>query len=217
MADSLALELAGEAVELFAERALFWPRARRLFIADLHLGKADAFRRSGIALPRGGTSHDLARLSALVERTRAESLWILGDVLHGRVTGSEWQRSWHAWRARHPLLAVGALAGNHDRALADAGLEITLLGETVEQPPFAFRHDPIPHAHLHVVCGHVHPVLALPGSTRRWPAFWLRERMTVLPAFAAFTGGWAVELAAGERAVLCGPDAIAPVGRGLRG
>ncbi|MCZ7010106.1 hypothetical protein, partial [Salmonella enterica] len=46
--------------------------------------------------------------------------------------------------------------------------------------------------------------------------FWLRERMTVLPAFAAFTGGWAVELAAGERAVLCGPDAIAPVGGGWR-
>ncbi|HZH44325.1 MAG TPA: ligase-associated DNA damage response endonuclease PdeM [Lysobacter sp.] len=209
MAASVALDLAGEPMVLFAERALFWPRRARLLIADLHLGKTDAFRRAGIGLPRGGTAHDLARLTALVEATGARELWILGDVLHGAVRGEDWQQSWHDWRARHPQLALAALAGNHDRALAGAGLGLALLGEAVDDPPFAFRHEPTPHPRLHVVCGHVHPVLALPGSTRRWPVFWLRAGMIVLPAFAAFTGGWAIALNAGERAALCGPDAIA--------
>lgn len=212
MADSVAVELAGEAVVLHADRALYWPRARRLVIADLHLGKADAFRRAGIGLPRGGTTHDLERLSRLVEASDAEQLWILGDVLHGAVLGRDWQASWHAWRARHPRLAIAALTGNHDRALAGAGLGIALLGDAVDERPFAFRHEPREHADLHVLAGHLHPVLVLPGFDRRCPAFWLRDRLTVLPAFSAFTGGWRIDLAPDERAAVCGPEAIALVG-----
>ncbi|HXH01105.1 MAG TPA: hypothetical protein VNI56_02790, partial [Xanthomonadaceae bacterium] len=59
------VDIAGERFELLGERALHWPRRQRLLIADLHLGKADLFRRAGIGLPRGGTSRDLQRLSAL--------------------------------------------------------------------------------------------------------------------------------------------------------
>ena len=80
--------LAGESVELHAERAMHWPRARTLFVADVHLGKAAAFRAGGVAIPRGATANDLARLTALIERTRATRLVILGDFLHaaaGRV------------------------------------------------------------------------------------------------------------------------------------
>ena len=84
MAEALDLLLGGEPVRLLADRALYWPARRRLLLADLHLGKADVFRAAGIALPRGGTGHDLARLSALVDATHAASVWILGDVLHGR-------------------------------------------------------------------------------------------------------------------------------------
>ena len=64
MAADLSLRLAGEQMLLCGERALYWPRQRWLLLADLHLGKGDAFRRAGIALPRGGTGHDLARHQA---------------------------------------------------------------------------------------------------------------------------------------------------------
>lgn len=76
MAVELELEIAGEPMRALGDRALYWPARRRLLIADLHLGKGDVFRRAGIALPSGGTSHDLARLAALLERTGAHELWI---------------------------------------------------------------------------------------------------------------------------------------------
>ena len=44
--------LAGEAVELLPERALHWIRERTLFVADVHLGKAAAFRAGGVPVPR---------------------------------------------------------------------------------------------------------------------------------------------------------------------
>lgn len=195
--------LAGEPVRLLGDRALYWPARQRLLIADLHLGKADVFRRAGIGLPSGGTALDLHTLAALVQAHAAQELWILGDMLHGRAPAAAWQQQWHAWRGAHPRLRVAAIAGNHDRALAGAGLDIALLGDAVEDGPFALRHDPLPHAHLHVLCGHLHPLATLPGMRRRWPAFWLRERMTVLPAFSHFTAGVAPVLDAGERLVAC--------------
>ena len=44
-----------------------------------------------------------------------------------------------------------------------------------QNAPFLLRHHPDPDPTLHVLCGHVHPVLVLPGMRNRWPAFWLRN------------------------------------------
>lgn len=209
MPGALELELAGEPVRLYADRALFWPRHRRLLVADLHLGKADVFRRAGIGLPRGGTSHDLQRLDALLDASGADALWVLGDVLHGPAPDAAWRTRWDAWRRSRPELQLAALVGNHDRALAQAGLGIELLGDAFDEPPFALRHEPEQHASLHVLCGHVHPCIGLPGlGPRRWPVFWLREHMTVLPAFSAFTGGVAVAPSAREAVAVCVEDTI---------
>jgi len=41
---------------------------------------------------------------------------------------------------------------------------------------------------------------------RRWPSFWLREGMTILPAFSGFTAGIAPVLGTGERLVACVED-----------
>lgn len=216
MPDALELELAGEPMRLYADRALYWPRLRRLLVADLHLGKADVFRRAGIGLPRGGTTHDLQRLEALVAASDADALWVLGDVLHGPAPDAAWRERWRAWRQARPQLEVAALVGNHDRALAQAGLDIRLLGDARDEPPFALRHEPETHARLHVLCGHLHPCIGLPGlGPRRWPVFWLREHMTVLPAFSAFTGGIAVSPAVGEAVAVCVEDSITHIpGRG---
>ncbi|GHA71934.1 ligase-associated DNA damage response endonuclease PdeM [Cognatilysobacter bugurensis] len=212
MRAALELHIAGEPVQLLADRALYWPRHRRLLIADLHLGKADVFRRAGIGLPRGGTTHDLQRLDALVDATGATALWVLGDVLHGPAPDAAWRARWGAWREANPELHVAALVGNHDRALAQAGLGIELLGEAHDDAPFALRHEPEDHPSLHVLCGHLHPCIGLPGlGPRRWPAFWLRERMTVLPAFSAFTGGVAIAPSAREVVAICADGVITSV------
>lgn len=206
---ALTTTLAGETVVLLPDRALYWPARRQLLIADLHLGKADTFRASGIALPRGGTAHDLDRITALLAATRAESLIVLGDLLHGALLDTHWRGSWEAWRVRHGALDIGIVAGNHDRALHRAALEVTLLGDVVDDGPFRLCHEPpdVAAAGRHVLCGHVHPVVRLPGLGRRLPVFWLRDGVTVLPAFSAFTGGVAVSMTqAGTRVVACAGD-----------
>lgn len=210
MGDSLQVLLNDEPVRLLADRALYWPARRRMLIADLHLGKADTFRASGIALPRGGTALDLARLSTLIEATGADAVWVLGDMLHGRTDLSSWREAWIAFRDRHPRLSIAVVDGNHDRSLQQAGLDIERLGDAVHDGPFVLRHAPGRDPRGHVLCGHLHPVLKLPGQPRT-PAFWLQAGCSVLPAFSAFTGGQPLRLDAGETAVLCNGQALFPV------
>ena len=210
MGESLETSLNGEPVQLLADRALYWPARRRLLIADLHLGKADTFRAAGIALPRGGTALDLARISALVAATEAHAVWVLGDMLHGRTDLSSWRKAWVAFRERHPRLSVAVVDGNHDRALQQAGLDIDLLGDDVQDGPFVLRHAPGRDPRGHVICGHLHPVLKLRGQPRT-PAFWLQAACTVLPAFSAFTGGQPLRLHDGETAVLCNGHALVAI------
>ncbi len=137
--------------------------------------RATCSARAGIALPRGGTAHDL-RGSTRCSRPRgARGCWCSATCCTAR----------HRRRVAHAHGGSGATAprrvarrggrGNHDRALARADLGIELLGEAcddgaVRAAPCARGRDP----RGHVLCGHLHPVLTLPGMRRRWPAFWLR-------------------------------------------
>lgn len=202
MDETLDLAIAGEPVRLFADRALYWPARGRLLIADLHLGKGDTFRTAGIAVPTGGTAHDLGRLAPLLARSGARSLWILGDFLHARRTAAV-DAAWRDFRDAHRDVAVAVVPGNHDRALDPAAAGVERLPEGVVDGPFELRHAPSPGSSAqHVLCGHVHPVLRLPGIGRH-PLFWMRPRITVLPAFSAFTGGHPVPRADSGGSVLC--------------
>lgn len=202
MADELPLLRAGESLVLLGARALYWPARQALLLADLHLGKADVFRRAGIALPSGGTGKDLERLQGLLDRHACRELWILGDILHGPAHRAAWYQQWLAWRERNAALDVHVLRGNHDRQLPHAELQVQIHDE-VRLPPFLLRHEPVPDAELHVIAGHLHPQIALPALRRRFPAFWLRDRMTLLPAFSAFTAGIVPVPGAGEQMVAC--------------
>ena len=207
-------DIAGEAMQLLAARALVWTRERRLFLSDLHLGKGDVFRRAGIGLPRGGTAGDLGRLADAVALTGATSVWILGDVVHGAVHDSAWLRDWAAWREAHADIEVAALTGNHDRALADAGLDVRLLGEACDTGPFALRHEPAEVDGLHVLSGHLHPCVGIRElGPRRWPVFWLQRRITVLPAFSEFTGGCQVDAGRADGLVVCAAGTAAWIRR----
>ena len=177
MADELPLLLAGEPFMLVGARAMYWPARQALLIADLHLGKADVFRRAGIALPAGGTHTDLQRLQSVLDAHTCRELWILGDILHGPAHRAAWYQQWLAWRERNAALDVHVLRGNHDRQLPHAQLQVHIHDE-VRLQAFLLRHEPIPDAALHVIAGHLHPQIALPPLRRRFPAFWLRERMT---------------------------------------
>jgi DNA ligase-associated metallophosphoesterase len=207
------IEIAGEAMLLDAGRALVWPRMRTVIVADVHFGKAHVLRRAGVALPRGSTSGDLARLDALVEKHRPERLLVLGDVVHGpAVAEAEWLSRVREWRAKHAALDVTVVRGNHDRHYDPAQLGFAVTGTLVEGP-FVFAHDPKRVPGHYVLAGHVHPgvVLTDGGERIRLPVFWLQRDVGVLPAFGVLTGIFAVEPEAEDRLIACARDALVPL------
>ena len=64
MKHPLPTTMAGESVELWPQRALFWPAGGTLFIADPHFGKAAAFRNFGIAASRSGPAKPISLSAA---------------------------------------------------------------------------------------------------------------------------------------------------------
>ena len=219
------LELVGLTLQLLPERAVFVPAHKSLLLADLHLGKGDAFRRAGIAPPAGGTAHDLARLSALIERHLPEQVIVLGDLIHGPLpSDARWRMQWRDFLDRHSGPRFAAVLGNHDRALRGAGdfEGMQLLAEGTPLGPLRLHHEPpdevagaaasTPQAL--VLCGHLHPVLRVrqPGLPPRLPAFWLHGQRLMLPAFSAFTGGYAVQPAPRDRLWLCAGETVLPLG-----
>jgi DNA ligase-associated metallophosphoesterase len=192
--DVLSASCGGEAVELHAARALYWPRGRTLFVADVHLGKGAALRAGGIPVPRGATATDLARLATLVARTRAATLCVLGDFLHaasGRVPALE--GAFRAWRDAHAGLSVRIVRGNHDARAGDPPLAwaVDMVDEPHALPPFLACHVPQAPRTGYALCGHVHPGVRLAGRGResvRLPCFVLGRRRALLPAFGRLTG-----------------------------
>jgi uncharacterized protein len=193
--------IAGERVTLFAERALHWPRGSTLFVADVHLGKAAAFRAGGVPLPGGTTAGDLARLGRLVAATGCKRLIVLGDFLHaaaGRTPALE--RAFTAWRERHGGLGITLVRGNHDQKAGDPppAWRIEVLAEPHVQPPFLLCHQPPEDADGgsgslfgYALAGHAHPGVHIAGAglqSERLPCFVLGTSRAILPAFGRFTG-----------------------------
>ena len=78
------VELAGERLWLLADKAVYWPARKMLIIADIHFGKAAAFRALGVPVPRGTTTQNLLALDALLAMYACDEIIFLGDFLHAR-------------------------------------------------------------------------------------------------------------------------------------
>lgn len=211
------IELAGRRATLFPERALLLERGATLVVADVHLGKAAAFRSGSVAVPSGSTTADLDRLTGLLERTRARRLLILGDFLHAREGRKpRTLAAARGWRARHPDLEVVLVRGNHDR---DAGDPPGELGFVCVDGPFvedglAFVHEPRALRGAYVLAGHLHPAVRLAGPARErahLPAFVLGTRIGVLPAFGSFTGSARVSPGARDRVYVVAGESVVRV------
>ena len=151
----------GTALQLLPQRALWWPAARMVMVADVHFGKAATFRRAGQPVPHGTTADNLARLDALLAATGADHLVFLGDFLHARSGAADalWQQLL-PWRQRHARVAMTLVRGNHDQHAGDPpaalalalALAVLLLGWGLRSlwarltgrrvAPFVMRIDP---------------------------------------------------------------------------
>lgn len=210
----ITLDWAGESLTLLPERAVWWPARRTVIVADLHLGKPAAFRAGGVPVPESVTDFDLDRLSAVLERVRAERLVVLGDLFHAPtgLTPETLDRV-ALWRERHAVLRVVLVRGNHDLRCGDPAPDLRI--EAFEPPlldgPLAFLHEPGEVDGVCTMAGHIHPCVRLRGpvgTTLRAPCFWFSSRTCVLPAFGTFTGCARVRPAPGDRVFLVGPDRV---------
>jgi DNA ligase-associated metallophosphoesterase len=207
------IAVAGETLVLLPQKAVLWPRERMLIIADIHFGKAAAFRSFGIPVPRGTTTENLETLDGLIDATGADHVLFLGDFLHARAAhASSTQAAMLAWRRRRCDLTLTLVRGNHDKHAGDpaAELGIDLVDEPWTVGPFAFCHHPDLAADEYILAGHVHPayVLATRFDALRLPCFVVGPSRMILPSFGAFTGGYTVHPAPGERLFVSSGEAV---------
>ena len=193
--DELALEFLNQTLLLLCQKAIYWKQEKALRAADVHLGKGGHFRISGIAIPRQLAQDDLAVLSDLIRAYKPEKLIFLGDLFHSDIN-SDWD--WFAlWRQQFPKLKIILIRGNHDvmhdNHYVALGIEVH---PSLNIGPFLMLHEPLNNESLelvegYVLCGHIHPGIALKGKGRQsvmLPCFAFSTRQAVLPSFGKFTG-----------------------------
>ena len=211
------ITLADVPVDLLPDKALHLPDSRILIVADVHWGKAAAFRAHGVPIPHGSTRTGLDRLTVLLHQTGAEQLLVLGDLIHAR-TGMQpgTIESLECWRQAHRGLAITLVRGNHDYRAGDppASLDIVCVDAPMHVGPFAMHHHPTADPTGYVLAGHVHPVVQLRGRARQsvtLPCFAFGTRGGLLPAFGEFTGGAVIEQRDYSRTFVIADDCVLPL------
>lgn len=206
---------ASREVVLLPHRAVHWPAAATLLIADLHLGKSETYRTLGAPIPDGVLDSDLGRLDRALEATAARRLIILGDLLHAAAGLTETLvarvAAWRSTPVRRDLEIVIA-PGNHDRRLdlVAEPWQLDIRAAAFEEGPFGFCHDPADACAPFTWAGHIHPMAALRrrGDELRLPCFWMTGRIGVLPAFSAFTRGMTVSPGFGDQVFAIAGDRV---------
>ena len=207
---SIFIEHGSAQLQLLPDKAIYFPACDTLIVADVHAGKGTAFRQAGLPIPSGSSQKDLARIDALLELTHAGRLVILGDFLHAKSSRQpETLATIQRWRSSHREVRMMLVRGNHDRCAGRVPLDWQI--EEVEEPfdegcGVLFSHEPRDAEDVPVLCGHVHPVVAVIDFDRsavRVPCFCFDDRgCGILPAFGSLTGGHNVGMRDGQRVYL---------------
>lgn len=184
-----------------------------LIVADIHFGKAAAFRAQGVPVPRGTTTQNLNALDELIAAHGAAYIMFLGDFLHARASHADATLGvLRQWRKLNASLTLTVVRGNHDTQAGDppADLNINMVNEPHELGGFSFCHHPHVHARGYVLAGHLHPVyrLTVAGDSVRLPCFVIGPSAGTLPSFGAFTGGFAITAQQHERVFVATDDTV---------
>jgi DNA ligase-associated metallophosphoesterase len=212
-----SLTIANETLHLLPERALFWPRTKTLFIADPHFGKDATFRAHAIPLPQGTTHAELDRLTQAIDRTGAQKLIILGDLLHA-AKGREPAvlNAVTTWREQQAELSIYLVRGNHDRHAGDPPIEwrMALADGPTPGPHWVLNHEPLTPEEGYALVGHLHPAVQLTGKGRqslKLPCFWFGAKCGVLPAFSAFVDHGTIRPRRGDQIFVMAENQVLPV------
>ncbi|MEM7227181.1 MAG: ligase-associated DNA damage response endonuclease PdeM [Planctomycetota bacterium] len=219
-ASSQRLEWAGESWMLLAKRAAIRERTHTAYVADLHFGKASAFRAAGVAVPGGTTERSLAQLSQVIDEHAIEQLIILGDCLHSKAGRADSMFQTVAdWRERYRALDIVLVRGNHDDRAGDppASWAMQCVDEPWSADGLVHVHDPdVAPGDQFTLAGHIHPAVRLRDvdrSTARFPCFWCQPKCMILPPFGVFTGHHVVRPRASDSVMIIVDEEIIDVSR----
>ncbi len=185
-----------------------WPSRSTLFVADVHLGKASAFRSLGVPVPTGSSRGSLTRLSHCLRRSGAERLVLLGDLWHARSGMTEdLLHEFAVWRREHASVELVLVRGNHDLKSGPmpARMQVEEIPEGEVEGPFVLCHYPCESLGGYVLSGHIHPAVTLEGPGRQsmtLPCFWFSETTGVLPSFGEFTGSARIRPSSGDQVLI---------------
>lgn len=189
----MQIELAGTAILLLPQKAIFLPEYSILIIADLHLGKAQHFRKSGIFVPAGSAAKDYLILNSLIGQYNPQQIWFLGDLFHS-IHNSEWLQ-FEAFVRACPDINFTLIKGNHDIIKEEYydKLGIAIVPYVLPLGQLLFSHEPmtdIEEGKINIA-GHIHPGCVIYGKGRqsyRLPCFHFKGQSFLLPAFGYLTG-----------------------------
>ncbi len=188
----MEFEILDEQVVLFPQKVMYLKHHQALLVADLHLGKINHFRRSGIAVPVKANDHNLENLVDVINASKPRRVIFLGDLFHSHYN-PEWEVFGELVR-HYRSISFELVVGNHD-IMSDLQYQrkgIKLHDELI-LGPFVFTHHPmeeIPEKYYNIA-GHIHPGVHLRGKGRQaitLPCFYFGSRQGYLPAFGSFTG-----------------------------
>ena len=184
--------IGGHTFKLLPQRAIHWKEQSVVLLADLHLGKINHFRRSGIPVPTKANEHNLEILIDLLQHTNPKRVICVGDLFH-----SHYNPEWEVFGevVKHfQSISFELVIGNHD-ILSE--LQYQRKGIQVHEQllidNFIFTHHPMEEVpeNKYNLAGHIHPGVHLVGKGRQavtLPCFYFGERQGILPAFGMFTG-----------------------------
>lgn len=174
---------------LTAEKAMFWKEQSVLILADLHLGKAAHFRKSGIPISEWVHAKDFLRLEQLIQYFSPKTVLFLGDLFHSELNAG-WGIFQQYIRSKSPL-QFHLIMGNHDMLPPDAYIiDNLLISNDLNIYPFSFTHIP-ENTSFYNIAGHLHPAIRMKGKghqAMKLPCFYFGKEQAIMPAFGNFTG-----------------------------
>jgi len=201
--------------ELSPDKCLYWPAKKVLMVADLHLGKINHFRMSGVAVPPKANDTNTAVLIDVVNRFRPERVLFLGDLFHSHYN-PEWEVLGQVVR-HFSQCSFELVMGNHDiMSTLQYERHGLITHQSLQLETLLLTHVPEEECDpgLYNLAGHIHPGARLQGKGRQTmvvPCFHFGKQVGILPAFGSFTGLFPVQPKRNDRVFVIAEDSIIEV------
>lgn len=211
----VALDLAGEIINLLPQKAAYFPERKILLISDVHVGKVMHFRKNGIGIPAQALKDNFDRMRILFDSLELDQVVFLGDLFH-----SDLNNEWHMLQdllSDYPMIEFVLVQGNHDILDESIYASSALSVQTeLELGDLILSHEPmetIPNNKYNIY-GHIHPAVRLSSSTKsslRLACFLKSEHYMIMPAFGTFTGMAVVKPLATDQVFVIADDTVIEV------